>query len=266
MATGNALQNRGGHCLENAGTPAAGSRSAELHINPTERHAAWTHQLPNRWCGYEEGPQARGRKTSLIWAHRSLKTLRLFWMKGVLKHHSSEETGRIKTPLERLSFLLSDSPKTTGSISLPLVSPGSSHRCQKTIPRVTLLVLVQSAHVPSEKTSSRSTENYLKGKQSFIYTWAKHKALSLFPFSLDRSFLSSFIFTLEFSFLGSWAGFDSWGRYYWENNKQVSFSFRCLKLSLLFHYKHIQPARSAHSTTWKELQVEVSHSRILLWI
>lgn len=52
-------------------------------------------------------------------------------MKGGFKHLPSEETGRIKTLLEHLSFLLSSSPKSTGNIVLPLVSIGSSHRCQQ---------------------------------------------------------------------------------------------------------------------------------------
>lgn len=117
-------------------------------------------------------------KTSLIWAHGSLKTLRLFWMKGVLKHHSSEEMSRTKTPSECLSFLLSDSLKTTGS-SLPLVSLGSSHRCQKAIPRVTLLVLVQSAHVYTRKNIKEKHRELSKRKiilnlhlgkaQSFVF-------------------------------------------------------------------------------------------------
>lgn len=50
------------------------------------------------------------------------------------------------------------------------------------------------------------------------------------------------MFTLEFSacFLGTWAGFDSHSRHYQENNKQVIFTLRCLKLPLMFHYEHIQ--------------------------
>lgn len=49
-------------------------------------------------------------------------------MKGGFKHLPSEE---IKSLLEHLSFLLSSLPKSTGNIVLPLVSIGSSHRCQQ---------------------------------------------------------------------------------------------------------------------------------------
>lgn len=191
-------------------------------------------------------------------------------MKGGFKHLPSEETGRIKTLLEHLSFLLSNSLKSTGSTALPLVSTGSSHKCQQKPPQEEICLCWCSLPA-SHKKKKEIKEKYRElseGKIILNLHLAKHKASSLLPLSLGRLFLSPFMFTLEFSacFLRTWAGFDSHSRYYQENNEQVIFTFRCLKLPLMFHYKHIQRAGSAHSATWKELRVEVSHSRILLWI
>lgn len=56
-------------------------------------------------------------------------------MKGGFKHLPSEETGRIKPLSEHLSFLLSNSLKSTGSTALPLVTIGSSQGCQQKPPQ-----------------------------------------------------------------------------------------------------------------------------------
>ena len=130
-----------------------------------------------------------------------------------------------------------------------------------------MLVLVQSDPAPPEKTTEKYSE---LSERKIILNLRLGEAQSLvfLPLSPGRAFVSTFTFTLQFSlrFPGTRAGFTSRHRYYLENNKQAIFSFRCLQLSLTFHYQHIQPARSTHSTTSKELQVELSGSRILLWI
>lgn len=102
-------------------------------VSPTER--CLLRQIKHQ-AGYQ--PMNRGHRLSAEKGKNfpSLSTWKLenfqaFWLKGGFKHLPSEETGRIKTLLEHLSFLLSNSLKSTGSTVLPLVSIGSSHRCQQ---------------------------------------------------------------------------------------------------------------------------------------
>lgn len=89
-----------------------------------------TRQVISWWTGATGSQEKREQNFPSLstWKPENFQT---FWMKGGFKHLPSEETSRIKTLLEHLSFLLSNSLKSTGSIVLPLVSIGSSHRCQQ---------------------------------------------------------------------------------------------------------------------------------------
>lgn len=122
------------------------------------------------WAGYQ--PRNKGHRLAVESGkklprseHMKAENFQAFWMKGGFKHLPSEETGRIKTLLEHLSFLLSNSLKSTGSIVLPLVSIGSSHRCQqKPSQEQNCLCWCTLPESHKQKKSRRSTENYLKGK------------------------------------------------------------------------------------------------------
>lgn len=116
-------------CCSGQETALAGSRLCPS-LRPTARCPARTEQAPARWSACEQGPQLSAEKGKKLptWKPENFQA---FWMKGGFKHLPSEETGRIKTLLEHLSFLLSNLLKSTGSIVLPLVSIGSSHRCQQ---------------------------------------------------------------------------------------------------------------------------------------
>lgn len=112
--------------------PSAGSSSAGL-CKPYRKVLAQTDQAPGRLSAHEQGHRLSAEKgknfpSLSTW---KLENFQAFWLKGGFKHLPSEETSRIKTLLEHLSFLLSNSLKSTGSTVLPLVSIGSSHRCQQ---------------------------------------------------------------------------------------------------------------------------------------
>lgn len=117
-----------------------------------------------------------------------------FWMKGGFKHLPSEETGRIKTLLEHLSFLLSNLLKSTGSIALPLVSIGSSHRCQQKPPQEQNCLCwcsLPASHKKKKKIKEKNRElsegkiilNLHLGKaQSFVFITPLPRQIVSFPF------------------------------------------------------------------------------------